>query len=117
MRNIWKRAAAAVLALAMCLSFAGCYDENMTWAARKDDDTLPIGGYIYYLYSAYTEAASQVDSSTHVLDAQIDGEDAEQWIKDRALTYVQSYYYINDKMAEYGLEMTEEDQSQAEADH
>lgn len=102
MRNIWKRAAAAVLALAMCLSFAGCYDENMTWAARKDDDTLPIGGYIYYLYSAYTEAASQVDSSTHVLDAQIDGEDAEQWIKDRALTYVQSYYYINDKMAEYG---------------
>ena len=62
MRNIWKRAAAAVLALAMCLSFAGCYDENMTWAARKDDDTLPIGGYIYYLYSAYTEAASQVDS-------------------------------------------------------
>ena len=114
MRNIWKRAAAAVLALAMCLSFAGCYDENMTWAARKDNDTLPIGGYIYYLYSAYTEAASQVDSSTHVLDAQIDGEDAEQWIKDRALTYVKSYYYINDKMAEYGLEMTEEDQSQAE---
>ena len=55
-----------------------------------------------------------MDSSTHVLDAQIDGEDAEQWIKDRALTYVQSYYYINDKMAEYGLEMTEEDQSQAE---
>ena len=48
------------------------------------------------------KAASQVDSSTNVLDAQIDGEDAEQWIKDRALTYVQSYYYINDKMAEYG---------------
>ena len=59
MRNIWKRAAAVVLALAMCLSFAGCYDENMTWAARKDDDTLPIGGYIYYLYSAYTEAPAR----------------------------------------------------------
>ena len=51
MRNIWKRAVAGMLALAMCLSFAGCYDENKTWAARQGDDTMPIVGYIYYLYS------------------------------------------------------------------
>ena len=56
MRNIWKRTAAAVLALVLCLSLAGCYNENNTWAARKGDDTMPIGGYIYYLYSAYSEA-------------------------------------------------------------
>ena len=115
MRNIWKRTAAAVLALAMCLSFAGCYDENMTWAARKGDDTLPIGGYIYFLYSAYSEAAGQVDTETPVLDAEIDGQDAAQWIKDRALNYVQAYYYINDKFEEYGLELTEDDQTQIDS--
>ena len=60
MRNIWKRAIAGMLALAMCLSFAGCYDENKTWAARQGDDTMPIGGYIYYLYSAYSEAMQKV---------------------------------------------------------
>lgn len=110
MRNIWKRAAAAVLALAMCLSFAGCYDENKTWAARQGDDELPIGAYIYYLYSAYIEAASQVDTETAVLNAEIEGEDAQQWIKDLALNYVQAYYYIGDKFDEYGLELTEDDQ-------
>ena len=75
MRNIWKRTAAAVLALVLCLSLAGCYNENNTWAARKGDDTMPIGGYIYYLYSAYSEARDQVDSDTAVLDAEIDGVD------------------------------------------
>lgn len=109
MRNIWKRIAAAALALAMCLSFAGCYDENKTWAARKGDDELPIGAYIYYLYSAYLEAGSQVDSEISVLDAEIEGQDAEQWIKDLALNYVQAYYYISDKFDELGLELTEED--------
>ena len=110
MRNIWKRAVAGMLALAMCLSFAGCYDENKTWAARQGDDTMPIGGYIYYLYSAYSEAMQKVDTETQVLKAEIDGEDATQWIKDRAMSYLQSYYYIGDKFDEYGLELTQEDQ-------
>lgn len=114
MRNIWKRIAAAALALAMCLSFAGCYDENKTWAARQGEDELPIGAYIYYLYSAYIEAADQVDSETAVLDAEIEGQDAQQWIKDLALNYVQAYYYIGDKFDEYGLELTEEDQENVE---
>ena len=112
MRNIWKRTAAAVLALVLCLSLAGCYYENNTWAARKGDDTMPIGGYIYYLYSAYSEARDQVDSDTAVLDAEIDGVDASQWITDRALNYLNAYYYISDKFSEYGLELTEDDQTQ-----
>ena len=112
MRNIWKRTAAAVLALVLCLSLAGCYNENNTWAARKGDDTMPIGGYIYYLYSAYSEARNQVDSDTAVLDAEIDGVDASQWITDRALNYLNAYYYISDKFSEYGLELTEDDQTQ-----
>lgn len=114
MRNIWKQVVAVALSLALCLSFAGCYDENKTWAARQGDDEMPIGGYIYYLYSAYSEAASKVDTETKVLDSEIEGEDASQWIKDLAMNYLQAYYYIENKFDEYGLEMTEEDQEQVE---
>ena len=109
MRNFLKRTAAGLLALAMCLSFAGCYDENKTWAAKRGEDVLPIGGYIYYLYSAYSEAAGKVDSETEVLDATIDGEDAKSWIENRAMEYLRSYYYINEKFDELGLEVTQED--------
>lgn len=114
MRNLWKRMTAAALALALCLSFAGCYNENMTWSARKGDVTLPIGVYIYYLSSAYSEASSQVDSSAAVLDSKIDGQDAAEWIKDRAEGYLLSYFYVQDKMDEYGLEMTDEDEAEAQ---
>lgn len=114
MRNIWKQVVAVALSLALCLSFAGCYDENKTWAARQGEDELPIGAYIYYLYSAYSEASNKVDPNTAVLDAEIEGEDATQWIKDRAMNYLQSYYYIEDKFQEYGLELTDEDQEQVD---
>ncbi len=114
MRNIWKRAAAGLLALAMCLSFAGCYDENKTWAAKKGDDVLPIGGYIYYLYSAYSEAANQVDGDTKVLDATIEDENASDWIHNRAMEYLRAYYYINEKFNEYGLELTQDDLDEVE---
>ncbi len=115
MRNIWKRVVAVALSLALCLSFAGCYDENKTWAARQGDDQLPIGGYIYYLYSAYMEAANKVGTDTSVLDSEIEGQDATQWIKDLAMKYLKAYYYVGDKFEEYGLEITEEDQQQVES--
>ena len=47
MKNMLKKTVALVLALALCLSFAGCYSENNTWAAKLGDDTMSIGGYIY----------------------------------------------------------------------
>ena len=59
MTKIFKRAAAGVMALAMCAGLTGCYSENNTWAVKSGDSTLPIGGYIYYLSSAYSEAAGK----------------------------------------------------------
>ena len=114
MRNVLKKVTAAVLALAMCLSFAGCYDENKTWAAKKGDDTLPIGSYIYYLNSAYSEAAAKVGTEDEVLKATIEDKDASAWIKDRAMQYLGAYYYINSKFSELGLELTEEELSNAQ---
>lgn len=110
MKSILKRAAAGVLALAMCAGLAGCYSEGKAWAAKAGDDTMPIGGYIYYLTSAYTDASAKVDSNSEVFKSQIDGQDAQAWVEDRALGYLRSYYYVSQKFDQLGLTLTEEDQ-------
>lgn len=111
MRKFLKRAAAGVVALAMCAGFAGCYSEDKTWAARLNEDQLPIGGYIYYLSSAYSEGAAQVGSDAKVLEASIEGESAESWVKNRAMEYLRSYYFVSQKFDELGLSLTEEDET------
>lgn len=109
-QKILKRAAAGILSLAMCASLTACYSEENTWAAKMGDDVLPIGGYIYYLTSAYNEAKAQIDTSAQVLKGQVEGENAESWISGRAQDYMRSYYYVSKKFDELGLSLTEEDQ-------
>lgn len=113
MKSFWKKAAAALLAGALCFNLAGCYDENMTWAAKKGDDTMPIGGYIYYLNNAYSEAVTKVGSDTEVLKGTIDGKDAETWIRDTAMQDLNSYYFIAGKCDELKLEITQEEKEAA----
>lgn len=109
MRNILKKAACVLLALCLAASLTACYSEDNTWAAKAGDDVMPIGAYIYYLSSAYTEAGNRVSAHDKILEGTIDGQDAKGWIKDQALAYVGAYYYICDKFDELGLSLTEED--------
>ena len=113
MKNFAKRAAALLLAVVLTFSLAGCYNENMSWAAKCGDDTLPIGSYIYYLSTSYNEAASRIDTETKVLKSELDGKDAETWIRDRAMKYVNQYFFIEQEMDRLGLEMTEADYEEA----
>ncbi len=53
---------------------------------------MPIGGYIYYLYSSYGEASSKVNSDTDVLKGNtIDGKEAKSWIRDQALNRLKGF--------------------------
>ena len=115
MRNTVKKLLAAALAAVLCLSLTACYSENNSWAARKGDDTLPIGAYIYFLNSAYSEAADKVSSDQEVLKADIDGATGKQWTLDRAENYLRSYYYLSEKAEEMGVGLTEEDLESAAA--
>ncbi len=115
MRNTLKKAFAAFLATALCLSLAGCYDENKTWAAKKGDTTLPIGSYIYYLNTSYSEAMAKVPSGDEVVKATIEEKDAETWIRERAESYLKSFYFVSEKFDELGLEFTEEDTSSVDS--
>lgn len=110
MTKLFKRAAAGVMALAMCAGLTGCYSENNTWAARMGDNTMPIGSYIYYLSSAYSEGAGMVGTEQEVMKADIEGKTGSQWVSDRAMDYLYSYYYVDQKFDELGLELDEEDQ-------
>ncbi len=114
MTKIFKRAAAGVMALAMCAGLSGCYSENNTWALKSGDTTLPIGGYIYYLSSAYSEAAAKVPTDGEVLKSDIDGQNASEWIKSRAMDYLYSYAFVDQKFNELGLSLDEDEQESAE---
>lgn len=115
MRNILKKSAAVILALALCLNFVGCYSEDKKWAAKMGDDTMPIGGYIFYLSNAYSDAAEKVSSDTEILKGTIDGQKASDWIKSKALDYLKAYYFISSKFSELGLELSQEDLDSAKS--
>ena len=90
-----------VLALVVALSAAAC-SLTQQYAYQKDDIELPIGTYIYYLYSAYNEAQNlaqqsdlydsetgKYDGKKSFLKMEITDEDgetavAEDWINDKA---------------------------------
>ena len=114
MKSIVKKLAAGVTAC-LCLASAmtGCYSEDKAWSAKRGDDTAPIGAYIYYLSSAYSEALGKVeDASKPVFDQKIDDKDGTQWVKDRAKESLQQMYYVDQKFEDLGLELSDEDQSQ-----
>ena len=113
MKKFAKRAAALLLAVVLTFSLAGCYSEDMTWAAKAGNDTLPVGGYIYYLSSAYSEAAGMIDSEQKVLDSEIEGKNAKDWILERADLYVKQYFWVNEEFERLGLTMTDEDYAEA----
>ena len=108
-----KKITALILVLAMSVSLSGCYNQDLTWAAKDGDDTVAIGVYLYYLYCAIDDAGDYVDSDTDVLDATIEGEDAETWIRAKAMNYLQSYIWVNKKVEEYNLDLTEDEKSSA----
>lgn len=115
MKTFTKRAVAFLLAVVLSLSLTGCYDENLTWAAKKGDIEMPIGAYIYLMSVAYNEAAGMVDSETKITKASIDGVDSETWIRERTMEYVNRYFWIEEEMDRLGLEMTDEDYTDAQS--
>ncbi len=112
--SLIKKLSAGAVAAVMLASFASCSDT--TWVYKTNTTTLPAGVYIAMLGNAYMSALSTISSSTSeeidsVWDQTIDEKDAETYVKDQALEAAKEYLAINDKYAEFGLELSEEDAS------
>ena len=113
--KIIKKIAALILVAAMCFSFEGCYNEDLTWAAKNGDDEITVGIYLYYLNLAIDEAAEYVDTDTEVLSAEIEGQSAEDWIRAKAYEYLQRYVWMNDITSKLNLDLTSSEKESAQS--
>lgn len=103
-----KRAAAALLAAVITASAAGCSNGDKSWAAKYGNSSVPIGSYITYLYTAYSEAESKVtDSSKKVLDQKIDNKDAAAWIREKALSDAKVQLLTDKKLKDLNITLTD----------
>ena len=62
----WKKCLAAVLSLVMMVSATACSGTDKSWAVKSENLTVPIGAYIYNLYSAYQQAYYMVEDATQI---------------------------------------------------
>ena len=109
----WKKCLAAVLSLAIMARATACSGADKSWAVKNDNLTVPIGAYIYNLYSAYQQASVQVEDSTKpILEQTVEDQDAATWIKENALRQTKSILVIDDKMKELNISLTEDELQQ-----
>lgn len=105
-----KKATAAVLAAALCLSAAGCSGTDKSWAVKTDSKSIPIGCYIYNLYSSYQQASMKVsDTSKSVLEQKVENKDAKTWIRGEALSSTRELLLLDKKMSELKLTLSDAD--------
>lgn len=107
------------LAVALVVVTAGCTPATLKaqWSYKTDKNELPIGVYIYSLYSAYSEAQSLAkdldgyDEKTEAwLDLEITDDDdnkavAREWIKNEAKKMCLTYLALDAKIAELGIDV------------
>ena len=83
--NRLKKIAAAALAAVVLAGTTAC-SGDVSWAAKKGDVTVAPGVYIFSIFNAYSSAAYQdgIDLSKSILEQQIDGKDANEWMLEEA---------------------------------
>lgn len=100
----------------MCFTMSGCYSADKSWAAKDGDQTIAIGIYLYYLYVAFDDAADKIGTDTEVLKGTIDGQSSGDWIRETAMKYLKSYIWVNNKIDELNLQLTDEETKSAESE-
>ena len=110
-----KRTAAAVSALALMLSAAGCGEDTMYSASFNGTD-IPAGIYIYGLFSSYYEAQSHMtETDTDVFAITVEDKNAADWMTDKAKDSVREYAAVEQKFSEYGLSLSSDEISNTKA--
>lgn len=106
--KIIKNLTVACLSLVLIFSTTGCSD--LTWSVKTDDNTLPIGIYIYFMSSAYSEAYYKVeDHSGDILSQTIEDKNASDWIKDTALDSCKNLIAVEKLLKDANSSLTEDE--------
>lgn len=104
-----KRAMCVLLVLAVLLAgLAGCgYNPAVVMTVGETD--VPAGVFLYWQLIAYSEAGNKVSSELleglTVLDSQIDGVPAREWITARTDEMVREYVFIENEFERLDLEL------------
>ena len=113
MKQIKKTALALLLAGAMTVGMTGCSDTS--WTAECEGIRMPAGVYITNVMSAYSDGLSMLPADANASDIwsnTIDGVDFLTWVRNTGNEYVRTYFAVETKFNEMGLEMDEVTESQ-----
>lgn len=118
----WKRIIAAVLSTAMIFTCTGCTSgKNTAYALTVDGYQVKAGIYIYYSFTALTEAknlAAKQDENLDVTDedalkkVKLDGKDFLDYVKDKATESCINHVAVIKHFDELGLSLTEDEQKE-----
>lgn len=104
-----KRPLAAALALVLALSVSAC-GKTGGWIMKTNEVEVPVGVYITNLYSAYLNAASQVeDTSKSPLGQKVEETDAAEWIVNKAKDMTKRYIVVMNLCKEMNVTLTDEE--------
>ncbi|MCI7803702.1 MAG: hypothetical protein MR503_01310 [Oscillospiraceae bacterium] len=118
----WKRIIAAVLSTAMIFTCAGCTSgKNTAYALTVDGYQVKAGIYIYYSFTALTEAknlAAKQDENLDVTDedalkkVKLDGKDFLDYVKDKTTESCINHVAVIKHFDELGLSLTDDEQKE-----
>lgn len=118
----WKKIIAAVISSAMIFTCAGCTTgKNTAYALTVDGYQIKAGIYIYYSYTALTEAkniAAGQDENLDVTDegalkkVKIEGKDFLDYVKDKTTESCIDHVAVIKHFDELGLSLTEDEQDE-----
>ena len=126
--NLFRRAAAAGLALCTVLSCTACGEKTAN-AMQVGGSDVRAGIYLYYATSAYGEAievlrkgGQSFDDVTESKDykkilsqSDIDGVKADEWIQNKAAEHCETYMAIEKEFEALGLKLTGDELAAAES--
>lgn len=121
--NHFKKITAAICAVAVAVSIAGCAD--VSTIGSIDNKTINAGIYLIYEQTAMSEAQEMIDSTleaasgssgtgttTDYFTKTIEGKTYSQYVQDRTLDLVKQHVAIENKFNELGLTLTDEEKSE-----
>ena len=126
--NLFRRAAAAGLALCTVLSCTACGEKTAN-AMQVGGSDVRAGIYLYYATSAYGEAIDVLrkggqnfddvkeskDYKKILAQSDIDGMKADEWIQNKAAEHCETFMAIEKEFEALGLKLTGEELAAAES--
>lgn len=122
----FKKLIAAICAVAITLSVAGCAD--VSTIGSIDDQTINAGIYLLYEQTAISEAQQEVDDQLKAMGTDsskiddfnyynynVQDKTFSQYVQDRTLEQVKQYVAIQNKFKELNLSLTDEEEDTVKA--